>query len=316
MGTSFLCASKSIVSGQNLGSHQLLGQNLYEIQQVLWVIVTDVIHTVRRQRKSIFSVHLLRCVLHNMLDTGHDVIYISEVTLAIAVVEDFDGLTLEQLVREAKICHVGTTGGTINREEAQAGRGDVVKFGVSVCHQLIGLLGSSVKAYRVVHLIFRVVGYLLVGTVDRGRRCVYQMFYGMIGIHGCTAGLQNVIEANDVRFDVHIGIGDRITYSCLCCKVDDHIEIIGIEQIIDGRTICNITLYKDLLGIRVIGCQLVDFGKAIFLDGHVVVIVDVIKTNNGHRVYGFQKFHHQIGADESGGTGDEDGFIGKIYVGS
>lgn len=127
--------------------------------------------------------------------------------------------------------------------------------------------------------------------------------YGMIGTHGCAAGLQNVIEANDVRFDVHIGIGDRITHTCLCCKVDDHIEIIGIEQIIDGRTICNIPLYKDPLGIGVVRCQLVDFGKAIFLDGHIVIIVDIVKTHDGHRVDGFQQFHHKVRADESGCTG-------------
>lgn len=173
-----MCASKSIVSGQNLGSHQLLGQNLYEIQQVLWVIVTDVIHTVRRQRKSIFSVHLLRCVLHNMFDTGHDVIHISEVTLAIAVIEDFNGLTLEQLVRETEIRHVGTAGGTINREEAQTGGGDVIEFRIGMSHQLIRFFGGSVKAYRVIYLVIRTVRDLLVGTVDRGRRCVYQMFTG------------------------------------------------------------------------------------------------------------------------------------------
>lgn len=50
------------------------------------------------------------CALHNSLDAFYDIVYISEVALAVSIVEDLDGLAFQKLVGEAKVCHVRSAG--------------------------------------------------------------------------------------------------------------------------------------------------------------------------------------------------------------
>ena len=96
----------------------------------------------------------------------HDVIHICKVPLAVPVVENLDGFAVHQFVGETEICHVRTTSRAINREEPQACRGDIVEFGVGVCHQLIRLLGRCIQRHRVVHLVIGGVGHLIVSAID------------------------------------------------------------------------------------------------------------------------------------------------------
>ena len=56
-------------------------------------------------------------MLHYSYDSLYDVIYIGEVSLAVAVIEYLDGLAFHQFVGKSKISHVGTTCGTIDSEE-------------------------------------------------------------------------------------------------------------------------------------------------------------------------------------------------------
>ena len=59
-------------------------------------------------------------MLHNADYSFHNVIDIGEVTLAVAVVEDLDGLAFHQFVGEAKVGHVGTTCWAIDGKEAES----------------------------------------------------------------------------------------------------------------------------------------------------------------------------------------------------
>ena len=36
-----------------------------------------------------------------------------------------------------------------------------------------------------------------------------------------AASLQNVVEADDVAFDVYVGMVDAVAYACLRCEIDD-----------------------------------------------------------------------------------------------
>ena len=49
----------------------------------------------------------------------HNVIHISEVALAISVIEDLDGLAFTELVGKTEVCHIGTTGRTMDGEETE-----------------------------------------------------------------------------------------------------------------------------------------------------------------------------------------------------
>lgn len=163
----FLVGFKVVVLGQHAGTDQLFLQDGHEVEEIFGGVVADVIYLVRGDGQSVFAVLLLGGVLHDAHYAFHDVIDVSEVALAVAIVENLDGIAFHQLVGEAKICHIGTASGAIDGEEAQAGRGDVVELRVGMGHQLVALLRGGVEAYGVVHLVVCRIGHLLVAAIDR-----------------------------------------------------------------------------------------------------------------------------------------------------
>ena len=156
-----------VVLGQDTCTDQLFLQDGHEVEEVFRGVVADVIYLVRWDGESVLAVLLLGGVLHDTHHSLHDVVDIGEVTLAVAIVENLDGVAFHQLVGEAEVSHVGTAGGAIDGEEAQAGRGDVVELRVGMGHQLVALLRGGVEAYGVVHLVVCRIGHFLVAAIDR-----------------------------------------------------------------------------------------------------------------------------------------------------
>ena len=166
-GNKFLVGLEVVVLGQDAGTDQLFLKDSYEVKEVFGRVVADVVHLVRWDGQSVLTVPLLRGVLHDAHHSLHDVVDIGEVALAVAIVENLDGLAFHQLIGETEVSHVGTTGGAIDGEEAEAGRGDVVELRVGMGHQLVALLRGGVEAYGVVHLVVCRIRHLLVAAIDR-----------------------------------------------------------------------------------------------------------------------------------------------------
>ena len=101
-------------------SSLLFLENSYEVKQVLGSRVTDVIYLVWRYWETVFSCCLFRGVLHHTNDSLNDVINVCEVAFAVSIVKDLNSLALTKFVGESEICHIGTTGRTIDGEEAEA----------------------------------------------------------------------------------------------------------------------------------------------------------------------------------------------------
>ena len=158
---------KVVVLGQHSCTDQLFLKDGHELKEVFRGVVTDVVHLVRWYRQTILAVPLLRGVLHDAHHSLHDVVDIGEVALAVAIIEDLDGLAFHQFVGEAEVSHVGTTCRAIDGKEAEAGRGDVVELRVGMGHQLVALLRSGVEAHGVVHLVVCRIRHLLVAAIDR-----------------------------------------------------------------------------------------------------------------------------------------------------
>ena len=158
---------KVVFLGQHTGTDQLFLQDGYEVEKVFGGVVADVVYLVRGDGQSVLAVLLLRGVLHDAHHSLHNVIDIGKVALAVAIIEYLDGFAFNKLISETEVSHVGTTGGAIDGEEAEAGRGDVVEFRVGMGHQLVALLGGGVEAYGVVHLIVCRIRHLLVAAIDR-----------------------------------------------------------------------------------------------------------------------------------------------------
>ena len=166
-GHEFLVGIKVIVLGQDTGTHQLFLQDGHEVKEIFGRVVADVIYLVRWDGQSVLTVLFLGGVLHDAHHSLHYVVDIGEVALAVAIVEYLDGLAFHQFVGETEVCHIGTAGGAIDGEEAQAGRGNVVELRVGMGHQLVALLRCGVEAYGVVHLVVCRIGHLLVAAIDR-----------------------------------------------------------------------------------------------------------------------------------------------------
>ena len=83
--------------------------------------VAYVIYLIRWQGQSVLAYLALRWCLHHALYAFYDIVYVGEVSLAVAVVKDFNGFSCQQLVGEAKVGHVRTACRTIYGEEAQSG---------------------------------------------------------------------------------------------------------------------------------------------------------------------------------------------------
>lgn len=156
-----------IILGEHAGTHKLFLKDGYEVKEIFWGVVTYIIYFIWRDGQSVLAVLLLGGVLHDAHHSLHNVVDIGEVALAVAIIENLDGLAFHQLVGKAEVSHVGTAGGAIDGKEAQAGRGDVVEFTICMGHQLIALLRGGVEAYGVVHLVVCRIGHLLVAAIDR-----------------------------------------------------------------------------------------------------------------------------------------------------
>lgn len=158
---------KIVIFRQHSSSHQFFLQNGYKIKQIFRMATANVVQRIRRNWQTILTCLMLRCTLHYAHYTFNDVIHISEITLTITIVENFNGFASTQLVGETEIRHVRTTSRTIYREEAQTRGRNIIQLRVSMSHKLIALLSSGIQAYWIVYLVLSRERNLLVATIYR-----------------------------------------------------------------------------------------------------------------------------------------------------
>ncbi len=154
-GDELLVGLEVVVGGEDAGAEEFFLEDGDEVEEVLGIVVADVIDHVGRDGQAVLAVLLLGGMLHHADHALDDVVHVGEVALAVAVVENLDGLAADQFVGEAEVGHVGAAGGSIDGEEAQTRGGDVVEFGVGMGHQFVALLGGGIETNGVVHLVVR-----------------------------------------------------------------------------------------------------------------------------------------------------------------
>ena len=155
-----------IIGRENASSDEFFLKDGDEVEQILGTVIADVIYLIWGDGKTVFAILFFRCMLHHTDDSLDDVIDIGEVALAIAVVEDLDGVALHQLVGEAEVGHVGTTGRTIDGEETQSCGRDVIQLGIGMSHQFVALLGGGIEGHWIIHLVVGGVRHFLVAAID------------------------------------------------------------------------------------------------------------------------------------------------------
>ena len=288
---------KVVVPRQDAGADELFLQDVHEVQQLLGLAATYVIHGIGRHGQAVVARLALGGALHHADDAFHDVIDIGEVAAAVAVVIDLYGLATEQAVGKAKVGHVGPSGGAIDGEEAQAGGGYVVELAVAVGHELVALLGGGIEAHGIVHPIVNAERHLLVAAIHTGAAGVYQMLHGIV-----PARLQDVVEANHVGLDVRIRILDAVAHARLRGQVDHNVGLILPEHPAHQLAVGNAPAHE--LVTDALRHGLLYLPQPVLLQAGVIVAVDVV--NAYYRAFchlGEQPFY-KVGPNESGRAGN------------
>lgn len=109
-------------------------------------------------------------------------------------------------------------------------------------YELVGLCCGSVKGYRGIHFIIRAERDFWVSDIDRGGRGINQMLRPII-----VAGLKNVVKADLVRFDIDIGMIDRVPNTRLGSQVNYDGGLILRKNLVDQLLVGNGTLYEHMV---------------------------------------------------------------------
>ncbi len=241
-----------VVLRQDTGSQEFLLQDVHEVQEVLGLTATDVVHLVGRDGQTVFAGLLGRSHGHHSCYSLNNVVHVREIPAAVAVVVDLDDLALQQLVGEAKIRHIRPAGRTVHGEEAQAGAGDIVQLAVAMRHELVTLLGGGIEGDGIVHPVVGAERHLLVAAIDAGGAGVDQVldtlvarFFALLRmtVLGVPARLQDVVKANDVALDIDIRILDAVAHTRLSSKVYYNVKLIFFKQLVYQFTVSNAALH-------------------------------------------------------------------------
>ena len=299
-----------VVHGQHAGPDQLLLEDGHEVQKALRGAVADVVHHVRRLGKAVPAVASLGRAAHDPRHALHDVVYVGEVPQAVAVVEYFYLLAFYQFVREAEVGHVGPAAGPVDGEEPQARGRYVVELAVGVGQQLVALLGGSVEADGVVHLVVGGVRHFLVGAVDAGRGGVDQMLHaGASSVVAVAAGLQDVVESDQVALYVRVGIGDAVPDPGLGGQVDHDGRTEVSEYAVHGIPVRD-GLAEENKPVPV----LLKSVQTLVLEPDIVVVGDAVHADDAVVRAAVKQPFDEVRADEAGGTGHQHSGAGQSDI--
>lgn len=122
-----------------------------------------------------------------------------------------------------------------------------------------------------------------------------------------AAGFKNVVEADDVRLYVRVGVRDRVAHTRLRRKIHDDLGLVLRENTVDQRLVCEVTLDESVFNRAGRG-NFFDLCKAVLLQRDVVVVIHTVEADDvpGREIA--QKARNEVCANESGRAGDEDCF--------
>ena len=161
-------------------------------------------------------------------------------------------------------------------------------------HQLIALLCRRIKGHGVVNLVISRIRHLLVGTIDGRRGCIDEMVHRVV-----TAGLEDIVEANEVGLDIGIGVGDAVADTGLCGEIHHDLRLVLREYPVNESLVRNISLYEYKIRI------LLQFLQTLFLQTDIIIIIHIVDTHylRGIEILVYRLY--KIAADESGSSGNQ-----------
>ena len=120
-----------------------------------------------------------------------------------------------------------------------------------------------------------------------------------------AAGLQQIVEADDIAFDIRIRVIDGISDARLRRKIYYNIKVILMKQLIYQSLISDRTFYEHVLD-RAVLCRLFQKTQTILLQCRIIVTIHIIKADYSTAGHLPEKPHYKICSDEAGRTGHQD----------
>lgn len=159
-----------------------------------------------------------------------------------------------------------------------------------------------------IHFVIGAEGNLGVVAVNGGGRGIDQVHHAFgAAVIGVAAGFQNVVEADEVGFDIYVGVGNGVPYAGLGCQVDYDIRMPGVKNVCDAVFVYQISPDEMVFPSFDQSRRFFQFLQAVFLQGYVIVIIHVVDTDDTDMGNGEEPLY-QIGSDKTGRAGDKYGF--------
>ena len=124
-----------------------------------------------------------------------------------------------------------------------------------------------------------------------------------------AAGLENVVEPNQIRLDIGIRIGNGIANARLGSKIHNHGNLVLAEYLLNGSSVCNRSMHKGPVAAKSL-----DFLKAPIFEIDVVIVCNRIDSDYTNILHIGKETFHKIASDEAGGASNEDRLALKIYI--
>ena len=132
---------------------------------------------------------------------------------------------------------------------------------------------------------------------------------GFSPVVGVAAGLQQIEEAHQVGFDVHVRVIDGIAHARLGRQIHHHRRLIFRKGLAHCRLVRDVDLQEDEVGV------LQKLIQPVLLQRDLVIIVHIVDADHGDAFHLVQQTPGQEEADEAGRAGDKDRFALQLYIG-
>ena len=126
-----------------------------------------------------------------------------------------------------------------------------------------------------------------------------------------AAGLQQVVEAEDVGLDIHVRVVDAPAHPRLGGEVHHHVKAVFFKKLLQQGPVPEGAAHEHMAGPRTLR-GLLDLPKAILLEAHLIIVVHIVEGHDGAALQLPQQAEHEIGPDKAGRACDQDVFSVEI----
>ena len=123
-----------------------------------------------------------------------------------------------------------------------------------------------------------------------------------------AASLQYIVEPDEVRLDISLGIGDGIANTGLRCQVDDNSRTILTEDIVNRLFVGNVTL-DEHPAVVFLTVKSLYLTQTKLLERRVVIVIHIVDAHDGGTLHVSKQTFDQIAAYESSSTRHENAFM-------